>query len=262
MSSLTPGLRNSVYSDASPLSDSIDGSSGGGDGCAADSLTGTGGAAAGAGPVSALGSGGLSSVCRAPFFSRDQRDRNRSSAVIAPGTLERRRPSPLLRLRLVVLLDVLGEPRDPLRGHRHAVDMVSRVEQTRGLVVAGGDALRDGSAAFFKPVHEHERPFRGQIEVIALGLVVKQLELESGMEPLRARRVLDERARLRARLARVRDDADRLPFLRLPAVVQERRALHHHCDGEARVRHCFRLYSTVRQTSNYVLPFIRRLRAA
>jgi len=45
------------------------------------------------------------------------------------------------------------------------------------------------------------------------------------------------RARLRSGLARIRYDADRLPLLRLPALVRERRALHHDCDCEAGLRH-------------------------
>src|SRR6266852_4057894 len=243
--SSTPGFRNSVYSEARPWSDSSGGSSRGADasvGAAPAPVFAT----AGAGSEDGFGSAGFSSVLRASILRRDQRETkfSLSSAIIALCTLEGRRAEALLRLRLVVALDVLREPRDPLRRHRHAVHVCAGIEHARRLVVAHRDGLGNTRAFFFEPVHEHERLVRGEIEVIALRLIAENLELEPRIQPLRAHLVLDECAGHSARLARVGHDADRLPLLRLPAVVRERRALHHDCDGEAGLRH-FRLYLPV-----------------
>src|SRR6266852_8870535 len=239
--SSTPGFRNSVYSEARPLSDSSGGSSRGADasvGAAPATVFATA-PAAGAGAEDGFGPAGFSSVLRASLLRRDQRETkfSLSSAIIALCTLEGRRPGAPLRLRLVVALDVLREPRDPLRRHRHAVHARPGIEHARRLVVAHRDSLGNTRAFFFEPVHEHERLVRGEIEVVAFRLIVKKLQLEARMQPLRARFVLHQRARRRAGLARIRYDADRFPLLRLPALVRERRALHHNCDGEAGLRH-------------------------
>src|SRR6266849_149184 len=217
--SSTPGFRNSVYSEARPWSDSSGGSSRGADasvGAAPAPVFATAGAA-GAGSEDGFGSAGFSSVLRASILRRDQREAkfSLSSAIIALCPLERRRPGALLRLRLVVTLDVLREPRDPLRRHRHAVHARAGVHQARRLVVAHRDRFRHARAL----------------------LVAEKLELEPRMQPLRAHLVLDERTGHSARLARVGHDVDRLPLLRLPAVVLQGRPFHHDCDGEAGLRH-------------------------
>src|SRR5207245_6559783 len=194
--SATPGFRSSVYSEASALGDSSGGSSRGADapvGVAATPAFATAGAA-GAGSAGGCASAGFSAVLRASILRRDQREAkfSLSSAIIALCPLERRRPGALLRLWLVVALDVLREPRDPLRRHRHAVHARAGVHQARRLVVAHRDRFRHARALLFEPVHEHERFLRAEIEVIAFRLVAATLDLEPRIQPRRPPLVLED----------------------------------------------------------------------
>ena len=135
-----------------------------------------------------------------------------------------------------MLLHVLLEPGNPFGGHGHAVDTRAAVHHARGLVVAHRHRLGHARAGFIQPVDEHEGLRRGKVQIVAFGFVVKQLEREPRMQPLRAPGVFVQQPRGGPLAFAVGQHADRLPFLGLPAVI-ELRALHHDGDGKARIRH-------------------------